>query len=102
MRMIQLPLTDISLLETILVGLTRECGKLEFARDRNPYDHTTIISEFPMISDHYVEESDTIVCNGKKYTLDLVYKKLKFTDIYSGKTASVVYNIKFYMLRPAS
>jgi hypothetical protein len=100
-KMIQLPVTDTALIESILLGLTRECGKIEFARDRNPFDHYTIISEYPVVSDHYVEESDIVICNNKKYAIELAYKKLKFTDLNSNKTVSVVYNIKFYMLRPA-
>ena len=100
-KQIELPTRYTAMIETILIHLVKECGKVKLEWDPNKYDHPVVINEYPVVSDHYVEETDTIICRNKKYLLDLVYKKLKITDLESGRSTDIVYSIRYFMLRPA-
>jgi hypothetical protein len=99
---IQLPATDETMLKVIFEQMSKECGKVEYARLYRPCGDSIVVSEYPLVLKQCVDEMDVVFLCGKQFFMYLVYDALKFVDVYTGRSVSVVFNIRSYSLKQYS
>ncbi|MCI4409714.1 MAG: hypothetical protein JHC26_11535 [Thermofilum sp.] len=96
---IQLPATDTYMLGIIFERLSKECGKIEYTRLYRPCGDNIVVSEYPLVFKQCVDEMDVLLCNDKQLFMYLKYDALKFVDVYTGKSVSIVFNIRSSSLK---